>query len=52
MSSIGFQCFKGFLKKIFYVSQEKGLGSEETRSALDTDELSFLGELEHEWLEL
>lgn len=32
-----------------YASQEKGHGREETRCALVTNELSFLGDLEHEW---
>ncbi|MDW2312746.1 ISAs1 family transposase [Vibrio sp. 1075] len=32
-----------------YASQEKGHGREETRCALVTNELSFLGDIEHEW---
>ncbi|MBY8180333.1 ISAs1 family transposase, partial [Vibrio fluvialis] len=40
---------QGFAEGDSYASQEKGHGREETRCALVTNELSFLGDLEYEW---
>ncbi len=40
---------QGFAEGDSYASQEKGHGREETRCALVTNELSFLGDLEIEW---
>ncbi|EGV3809730.1 hypothetical protein HYO12_10890 [Vibrio parahaemolyticus] len=38
-----------FVEGDSYASQEKDHGREETHCALITNELSFLGDLEHKW---